>query len=105
VRDADNDELRLFLEDLEDGDGFTHDGPDATVPDNTVDSLSNLNDIRIGAFNNDSAGESQLEGAIDVVRISTGALGPAQFLPEPTSVVLLGLALCALLGRRRWRAN
>ena len=101
VRDADNDELRLYLEDLEDGDGFTHDGPDATGPDNTVDFLSNLNDIRIGGFNNDSAGASQLEGAVDVVRISSGALEQTQFLPEPSSFVLLGIALCALLSRRR----
>jgi hypothetical protein len=45
-------------------------------------------------------------GHLDELRVSEGALGPSEFLnaPEPATVSLFGIAVAAMLRRRRRRA-
>jgi len=93
VRDAANDEVRLYVD---------YD-PDGTAVDNTVGTSANGNDIRLGGFN---AGTRHFAGDIELARISIGALAPSQFIqpiPEPATVVVWSLLVCLALAFRRRR--
>jgi len=61
---------------------------------------SNTRDIRIGSARNNGR---FFNGRIDEVRISNTVLAPSQFLavPEPSSIVLLGIGAIGLVFRRR----
>jgi len=67
VRDAGADELRLYV-DYE---------LDVARADGTLGDHANSNDIRLGAQNN---GDRQLQGEVDFVLISRGALMPSEFV-------------------------
>jgi hypothetical protein len=94
VRDADSDQVRLFLD-------YQLDAADL---DETINTQFNMNDIRIGEFN---SGGAQFIGDIDFVRISEGALATFQFvqptaqIPEPVTGTLLLMGAMALMRRRR----
>ncbi len=91
VRDREAEEVRMYLD---------HDpNPIFSVTESTALNLFNTNNIGIGRQNN---GSNAFVGDIDYVRISAGALSVNQFLiPEPSSLVLLGFAVFALLLRRK----
>ena len=94
VRDADDDQLRLYIDyDLA-----------GSAADTTTGSLANDIDLTIGDFQNDWA---PFGGDVDFVRISGEALRPLEFympmVPEPTTVVLLAIGVVGLFGSGRLR--
>lgn len=76
VRDAEADELRVYVDHLLDG----------SAPDITVGDSFAATDIVLGAFNNVSR---ELNGAMDFARITRGALSPDQFVQVPLGVDLV----------------
>jgi hypothetical protein len=82
----------------------------AVVYDATVGNIRTLGtmvngtaDFFVGAYN--ATTNNYFDGLQDTYRISSGALTASQFLPvpEPSSLIMVGLGLLPLLRRRVWR--
>ena len=91
-----NGKMRIFVDYVE----------DTNPPDNgdSISSGSLANDAALTFGANENGGGHDYNGFLDDIRISNEVLTPDQFLqtiPEPASLVLLGLACTALLRRRR----
>lgn len=76
VRDAEADELRVYVDRLLDG----------SAPDITIGDSFTATDIILGAFNNASR---ELNGEMDFARITRGALSPEQFVQVPLGADLV----------------
>jgi len=76
VRDAAAKKLRVYVDYLLAGE----------VTDTLTAPPTNGQSLVVGAFNN---GQRQFEGAMDFVRISSGALAPSEFIPAALSIVEL----------------
>jgi hypothetical protein len=93
IREGDGD-MRIFVDYVEDTD------PANNGKSFVSGTLANDAALTFGANEN---GGFEFDGFLDEIRISDEVLTPDQFLqtiPEPTTLVLLGLAGTALLGRR-----
>ncbi len=92
THDAVNDQMSLYVNGVLEGTAST-----ATL---NGEILSGKDDfLRVGSWN--VATSRQLVGLVDQVRISNTVLSPDGFVPEPASIMLLGLGGLAVLRRRR----
>jgi hypothetical protein len=97
VYDATVGNIRTYL----DGD-LLHTNTDADI--GTLGTMVNgTADFFVGAYN--ATTNNYFDGLQDTYRISSGALTASQFLPvpEPSSLIMVGLGLLPLLRRRVWR--
>lgn len=69
------------------------------TPANVSGTFAGNSNLRIGGTGHQT--NERWIGTIDAVRISSDVLAPGQFIPEPGSIAMAGVACAGLLARRR----